>query len=175
MYEYKCALGNSSLSACNFPLLLCSSLQGPIAVCYVFITKTRDMTCVEWVLQVANVCTLKDQFLGFFAGHSEMVCMSPSVHDISLPSARKTHSHTAHCLLVWSQQCAACRRTCTRIHRSTVCHCSTHHSLRHTVHIYSFTTMTHFVWGKNKKKKKSLSLLTPLASSSSAPGLDCSM
>lgn len=66
MYEYKCALGNSPLSACNFPLLLCSSPQGPIAVCYVFITKTRDMPCVEWVLQVANVCTLKDQFLIFF-------------------------------------------------------------------------------------------------------------
>lgn len=66
IYEYKCALGNSPLSACNFPLLLCSSLQGPIAVCYVFITKTRDMTRVERVLQVANICTLKDQFLSFF-------------------------------------------------------------------------------------------------------------
>uniref|UniRef100_A0AAX7TX74 Receptor protein-tyrosine kinase n=1 Tax=Astatotilapia calliptera TaxID=8154 RepID=A0AAX7TX74_ASTCA len=48
------------------------------------------MTRVERVLQVANICTLKDQFLSFFAGHSEMVCMSPSVHDISLPSARES-------------------------------------------------------------------------------------
>ena len=40
------------------------------------------------------------------------------------------------------------RHTHSHTDRSTVCHCITLHSLGHTVHIYSFITMRHFVWRK---------------------------
>lgn len=72
---------------------------------------------------------------------------SPSVYDISLPSARISHSHMPHCLLVWSQLRRPLTHTYMRIHahRSSVCHCITLHSLWHTVHIYKFITMEHFV------------------------------
>lgn len=50
-------------------------------------------------------------------------------------------------------------------HRSTVCRCITLHSLRHTVHIYSFNTISTLC------ERSSI----PSASTPSAPGLDCSM
>lgn len=66
-----------------------------------------------WLLQVPNLCTLRASAT-VFVGQCEMVCMSPSVHDISVPSARISHSHMAHCLLVWSQQRRhTLIRTCT--------------------------------------------------------------
>lgn len=58
--------------------------------------RKRDL---RWLLQVPNLCTLRASAT-VFVGQYEMVCMSPSVHDISLPSARMSHSHMAHCLLV---------------------------------------------------------------------------
>lgn len=113
--------------------------------------------CVPWnVTGVSCRCLIflhKGPVPQFYVGQFEMMCMSPSVHDISLPCARMFYSHIAHCLLVWSQQ----RRppqthththTHMHTHRSTVCHCITLHSLGHTVHIYSFITMRHFVWRK---------------------------
>lgn len=48
----------------------------------------------------------------------------------SLLTHARTHTH-------------ANARTHTRTHRGTVCRCSARHSLRHTVHIYSFITMRH--------------------------------
>lgn len=102
-----------------------------------------------------------------------MVFMSPSVHDIS----RMANSHITHCLSVWSQQhrplSRPLRHTHTHaqshIHKSTVCHCITLHSLGHTVYIYSFITMRHFVW------RKALLLSTLGLPLPSAAGLGCSV
>lgn len=54
-----------------------------------------------------------------------------SVGMISATQTPQTHTHTH-----------------MHTHRSTVCHCITLHSPRHTVHIYSFITMGHFVCRK---------------------------
>ncbi len=91
-----------------------------------------------WLLQVPDPYTWRPS-AAVFVGQCEMVCMSPSVHDISLPCAKMAHSHMTHCLLVWSQHRRPLSHTHTHMHTHTQKHClSLHHSSltgRHCPHL----------------------------------------
>lgn len=71
-------------------------------------------------------------YVSFRSRYFPSLCQNvPLTHgplSVGMISAAQTHTHTH-----------------MHTHRSTVCHCITLHSLGHTVHIYSFITMRHFV------------------------------
>ena len=132
--------------------------------------------CSRWrqatlQLQVPPIFAHKVAGATVFVGQIEMVCMSPSVHDISLPCARMAYSHMTHCLLVWSQQRRRLRhthiRTCTHTEALSV----TASLFTHRDTLSTFIALSQ--WGTLCVEKPRTP--RPSASTPSAPGLDCSL
>lgn len=82
------------------------------------------------VLSVSARCFLCLLPFVIFQEWPAHTCVIVRVYDLSslVPAYARTHVRT---------------HAGTHTHRGTVCRCSARHSLRHTAHIYSFTTMSH--------------------------------
>lgn len=93
--------------------------------------------CPRWLLQVHILAHNRPAAQLLFVRKRWCLCLLPFI----IFPERPAHTQPIVCWYDLSNADPSERHT----HRSTVCHCITRHSLGHTVHIYSFITMRHFV------------------------------